>query len=168
MIFDLQIFDLHVEIHLSIYVFCKERLATMQIHLCMNTSFLCSHYFYMEMMKSLSYFVTFPTVHTASVHSLTIWGYFYWLVSFAFCFRLRMYEKNGLLNFLSKSHANKLLLLFLLKQWLLVIFYGWPTFKLYTQIPLMCGNRSFSWGQHSNAFNSIGFTFLKDCETDQI
>lgn len=62
----------------------------------------------MEMMKSPSYFVTFPTVHTASVHSLTILGYFYWLVSFDFCFRLRMYEKkSGLLSFLSKLHANK-------------------------------------------------------------
>lgn len=82
----------------------------------MNTFFLYSHHFCMEMMKSLSYFVTFPTVHTVSVRSLNILGYFYWLVSLAFHFRLRMYEKNALLNFSSKLHANKLLLLFLLKQ----------------------------------------------------
>lgn len=60
----------------------------------------------MEMMESLSYFVTFPTVHTASVRCLNILGYFYWLVSLVFHFRLRMYGKNALLNFSSKLHAN--------------------------------------------------------------
>lgn len=94
----------------------------------MNTSSFGSHHFFLwKIMQGLFYFVILSAVYTTSVHNLTILGYLFRLVSFAFHFGLRMHEKKkmtstSLLNYV----LTKLPLVFPLKEWLSVISYGDP------------------------------------------